>query len=112
MEGCCVLGAIDRGACGFSNEKSFTYCARTPIWGIATCGWGPPFVADMLVSGSPAGVAIWLTQGRRADNGGRPPAIPAANAADFGGIAQMDATEVPMLPALPMLARRRQSSKL
>jgi hypothetical protein len=38
MVGCCPLGAIERGAFGFSNDRSFTYWARTPIWGIAACG--------------------------------------------------------------------------
>ena len=50
------LGAIERGAFGFSNEKSLTYCVRTPICGVGTCaipvcGAGPPLVADILVSG-------------------------------------------------------------
>jgi hypothetical protein len=40
IAGWAELGAIERGACGFSNEKSFTYWTRTPICGIAICGSG------------------------------------------------------------------------
>src|SRR5580698_6613122 len=64
-----LLGASERGACGFSNEKSLTYWVMTPIWGIAICGGGLPFVVDMLVSGSrKAARRDWLTQGRGSNN--------------------------------------------
>jgi hypothetical protein len=39
---------IDRGAFGFSNDKSFTYCPSTPICGIAG-GCGLPFPSDILL---------------------------------------------------------------
>ena len=74
MVGCWPLGAIERGAFGFSNEKSFTYWARTPICGIAACGWGPPLVVDMLVSGPRAGVRGLANTGSE----GRTMAAPAA----------------------------------
>src|ERR1700689_1047957 len=49
MEGCWLVGVSERGACGFSNERSLTYCASTASCGIAICGWGPPFVVDIAV---------------------------------------------------------------
>jgi hypothetical protein len=48
MLGCWPVGVIDRGAFGFSNDKSFTYCPSTPICGIA-CGCGLPFPSDILL---------------------------------------------------------------
>src|SRR5262249_26338088 len=54
IEGCCGLGVRARGAFGFSNEKSFTYCINTPICGAVCgapgCGAGPPFVVDIVTS--------------------------------------------------------------
>src|SRR6516164_2063084 len=79
MVGCWPLGVSERGACGFSKERSFTYCASTAIWGIAICGCccggcGPPFVVDMPISGQRANiVCLWLTQGTPGNNGGAPP---------------------------------------
>src|SRR5581483_8293679 len=72
MFGCVLPGASERGACGFSNEKSLTYWLTTPICGIAICGCGPPLVVDMLISGSRMRARRdWLTQGWRANNGAR-----------------------------------------
>src|SRR5262249_39457025 len=72
IEGCCGLGVRARGAFGFSNEKSFTYCISTPICGTGVCeapgcGAGPPFVVDIVISGWRA----WLTCGRAANNAGQ-----------------------------------------
>src|SRR5690242_9478548 len=55
IEGCCGLGVRARGAFGFSNEKSFTYCMSTPICGTGGCGApgcgaGPPLVVDIVLS--------------------------------------------------------------
>src|ERR1700726_2912514 len=83
MAGCCVLGAIERGAFGFSNEKSFTYCARMPICGIAICGSGPPFVIDILASGLRAIVKAWLTQGGGVNKGGCRCAMAGADSANL-----------------------------
>src|SRR6516162_3916623 len=72
IEGCCGLGVRARGAFGFSNEKSFTYCISTPICGTGVCGApvcgaGPPFVVDIVISAWPA----WLTCAGAANNAGK-----------------------------------------
>ena len=63
----------------------------------------------------------WLTQGREANNGGRPAAARGDNAANFGAPAQMTANIASSprawaaalkIPAPAMLARRRQSFRL
>jgi hypothetical protein len=41
------------------------------ICGVPACGAGPPFVADIFVSGlERTGFAAWLTQGTGSNNGG------------------------------------------
>jgi hypothetical protein len=41
------------------------------ICGVPACGTGPPFVADIFVSGlERTGFAAWLTQGTGPNNGG------------------------------------------
>src|SRR5580704_6171370 len=73
IEGCWLVGVSERGAWGFSNDRSLTYCASTASCGIAICGWGPPFVVDIAVLQPPLGrLRAWLTQGLQANNGGRP----------------------------------------
>jgi hypothetical protein len=89
------VGAIERGAFGFSNEKSFTYCASTPICGIAAWGAGPPFVADMLVSGPPAGAKAWLTQGKRVNNASNRERSAAAGDAPASGLLPKSCTSCP-----------------
>src|SRR5215468_6778347 len=72
MAGCCWLGCSERGALGFSNDRSLTYCARTLSCGGAACwpppacppaAW-PPFVG--MVMGDPPDAAVrsagWLTR--------------------------------------------------
>src|SRR5438552_18338270 len=67
------LGASERGAFGFSNEKSLMYCPSTLSEGACCCGCGvgPPLVVVMIrYPPSPAGIphrAAWLTQGARPD---------------------------------------------
>src|SRR5215470_2583025 len=67
------LGARERGAFGFSNEKSLMYCPSTLSDGACCCGGGvgPPLVLVMLrYPPCPAGIphrAAWLTQGAGPD---------------------------------------------
>src|SRR5215510_8403969 len=69
-------GASERGAFGFSNEKSLMYCPSTLSDGACCCGCGggvgPPLVLVMIrYPPSPAGIphrAAWLTQGAKPDN--------------------------------------------
>src|SRR5215469_4696449 len=67
MLGCWLVGVSERGACGFSNERSLTYCASTASCGIAICGSGPPFVIDIADLQPPAGVAGLANTGRRGE---------------------------------------------
>src|SRR5579871_348453 len=53
MAGCC-FGSNERGAFGFSNEKSFMYWASTLSWGDC-CGTGPPFVVVVMNVLRPSG---------------------------------------------------------
>src|ERR1700746_12 len=68
--GCCGGGVSERGALGFSNEKSLMYCVNTLSCG-SFSGFGPPFVVVMR---SPDGRGAprngrWLTQAVRGCQG-------------------------------------------
>src|SRR5215468_2730356 len=73
IAGWASLGASERGAFGFSNEKSLMYCPSTLSDGACCCGCGvgPPLVVVIIrYPPSPAGIphrAAWLTQGARPD---------------------------------------------
>src|SRR5947209_15405818 len=73
--GCCCCCCSERGAFGFSNDRSFTYCASTLSCGgawlesIAPAG-GPPLVDAMNyppASACPARSAVWLTHASKGD---------------------------------------------
>src|SRR6185295_8510845 len=48
---------MERGAFGFSNDKSLMYWPRTPIAGAVFCS-GPPFAFAMIVSKNPSEIAV------------------------------------------------------
>src|SRR5215468_2266145 len=76
MAGCCWLGCSERGALGFSNDRSLTYWARTLSCAGAACwppacppAWSPPAACPPLVGiviRSPPEAALrsagWLTR--------------------------------------------------
>src|SRR5436853_1791285 len=65
------LGASERGAFGFSNEKSFTYCPSTlscgrVCWSCGGCEPWPPLVLVMKITSARETLALpysaaWLT---------------------------------------------------
>src|SRR5215510_190798 len=81
IAGCCWLGCSERGAFGFSNERSLMYCARTLSCAGACCwpAWAPaappacqPLVGMLMRCSSAAQARSpappgWLTQGVRPD---------------------------------------------
>src|SRR5262245_19938739 len=74
--GCCCEGISERGAFGFSNEKSLTYCANTLSWGglspaCAVAPAGPPLVG-MLMWGPPDATLDAPVLARRLANTVRP----------------------------------------
>src|SRR4051812_22137593 len=81
MAGCCWLGCSERGALGFSNDRSLTYCARTLSCAGAAC-WPPPACPPAawpplvgMVMGDPPDAAVrsagWLTRVALRDKDGR-----------------------------------------
>src|SRR5215216_4738001 len=61
MLGCCWVGVSERGAFGFSNEKSLIYWAKTLSCG-GFSGAGPPFV-ELAIPDPPAAGCSTLKSG-------------------------------------------------
>src|SRR5690242_5928836 len=71
IDGCCCGGERERGALGFSNEKSLMYCVSTLSCGTFS-GAGPPFV---VVMGSPTDATGAAPAGGNTGRPGRQPGI-------------------------------------
>src|ERR1700755_2029860 len=50
IAGCCVCGASEAGAFGFSNDRSLVYCASTFNWGGGGASEGAPLPFVIKIS--------------------------------------------------------------